>query len=137
MQNVELYTGVNAMSKIIRRHEISDENWERIEHHFPKRTEHTMGRPCKDNRQMLNGILWILGTGAPWRDLPERYGPWQTVYKRFAKWQKDGIFEAIFEELSKDADLQDISMDGTYIKAHKASAGAKRGGTSHPKGEEC
>ncbi|MGX8706556.1 MAG: transposase [bacterium] len=98
-----------------------------------KRTEHTMGRPGKDDRLMLNGILWILGTGAPWRDLPECYGPWQTVYKRFAKWQKEGIYEAILEELSKDADLQDISMDGTYIKAHKDSAGARREGTSYPK----
>ena len=115
------------VTSAIRRHEISDNSWERIKHHFQERTPHTMGRPCKNNRKMLNGILWILGTGAPWRDLPERYGPWQTVYKRFARWQKEGIFEAIFEELTKDADLQDISMDGTYIKAHKASAGAKRG----------
>lgn len=121
----------------IRRHEISDNSWERIRHHFPERTPHTMGRPAKSDRVMLNGILWILGTGAPWRDLPERYGPWQTVYKRFAKWQKEGVFEAIFEELTKDADLQDISMDGTYIKAHKASAGAKRGGTSYPKRPKC
>ena len=65
---------------------------------------------------------------AAWRDLPERYGPWQTVYKRFVEWQKSGLIEKIFHELGEDADLEDISMDSTYIKAHKASAGAEREG---------
>ena len=55
-------------------------------------------------------------------------GPWQTVYKRFAEWQKSGLIEKIFHELGEDADLEDISIDSTYIKAHKASAGAERGG---------
>ena len=62
-----------------------------------------------------------------WRDLPERYGPWQTVYKRFKEWSESGLIEKIFHELGEDADLQDISIDITYIMAHKASAGAERG----------
>ena len=61
-----------------------------------------------------------------WRDLPERYGPWQTVYKRFVKWSEAGIFEKIFKDLATDADMQDISIDSTCIKAHKSSAGAKK-----------
>ena len=119
--------------KQAKRHEISDSDWERIRQYIPERTEHTMGRPEKDSRTMLNGILWILGTGAAWRDLPERYGAWQTVYKRFAKWRREGIYEKIFSELSADADKETLSIDGTYIKAHKASAGAERGGASDPK----
>ena len=64
--------------------------------------------------------------------LPERYGPWQTVYKRFKEWSESGLIEKIFHELGEDADLQDISIDSTYIKAHKASAGAERGGFQNP-----
>ena len=79
---------------------------------------------------MLNGILWILGTGTAWRDIPEKYGAWQTLYKRFSKWRREGLFERIFSELTADADMENISIDGTYIKAHKASAGAKRGGSN-------
>ena len=111
-----------------RRHEIKDEDWQRICRYFPERNEHTMGRPRKNARTMLNGILWIQATGAPWRDLPERYGPWQTVYKAFARWEKEGLFEKIFEVISSDADMQDIGLDGTYIKAHKDSAGARKKG---------
>ena len=89
-----------------------------------------MGRPSKDSRTMLNGILWILGTGTAWQDIPEKYGAWQTLYKRFSKWRREGLFERIFSELTADADMENISIDGTYIKAHKASAGAKRGGSN-------
>ena len=109
----------------LHRHEIKDEDWERIRHFFPERTEHTMGRPRKDPQMMLNGILWIQVTGAPWRDLPpDRYGAWQTVYKTFARWDREGLYKKIFAELIKDADMQDISIDATYIKAHRDSAWA-------------
>ena len=60
------------------------------------------------------------------RDLPERYGSWQTVYRRFCEWQDSGLLEQIFHKLSADADLQEIAIDSTYIKAHKASAVAKK-----------
>ena len=65
-------------------------------------------------------------SGAAWRDLPERYGSWQTVYKRFVKWQEAGIFEKNIKDLALDVDMQDISIDSTCIKAHKARAGAKK-----------
>jgi len=107
---------------------LTDEEWERLKKYFPERQEGTIGRPRKDPRNMLNGTFWIARSGAAWRDLPERYGPWQTVYKRFAEWQSNGLIEQIFHDLGEDADLENISIDSTYIKAHKASAGAERGG---------
>ncbi len=91
------------MTSIIRRYEITDAEWEHIKPYIPEEQKAcTRGRPCKESRAMLNGIFWILRSGAPWRDIPERYGPWQTVYKRYAKWSKAGIFEKIFKELTAD-----------------------------------
>lgn len=109
-----------------RRYEIDDTQWKKIEPYLgntPKKT----GRPQINNRKIINGVLWILHTGAPWRDLPEYYGPWQTVYKRFAQWEKDGKLKEMFEHLRRNPDMQDLCIDGTYIKAHRASAGAKKG----------
>ena len=78
----------------------------------------------------FNGIVWIARSGAPWRDLPERYGPWQTVYSRFRKWMEDGILDNIFRVLSLDAELSELSIDASIVQAHQHSAGAKKGG--HP-----
>ena len=115
------------MVSTIRRYELTDAEWERFKPYIPEGQEtSSRGRPPTDSRKMLNGICWILRSGAAWRDLPERYGPWQTVYKRFVKWSKAGLFEKIFKDLTADADMQDISIDSTCIKAHKASAGAKK-----------
>ena len=119
---------VSDMKRIIRRYELTDAEWERLQPYFPERQMGDKGRPRREPREMLNGIFWIARSGAAWRDLPERYGPWQTVYKRFKEWSESGLIEKIFHELGEDADLQDISIDSTYIKAHKASAGAERGG---------
>ena len=111
----------------IRRYELTDEEWEHIRTYIPEEQGNvTRGRPSSDSRTILKGIYWVLRSGAAWRDLPERYGPWQTVYKRFMKWSKEGIFEKTFTDLTADADMQDISIDSTCIKAHKASAGAKK-----------
>jgi len=72
-------------------------------------------------------MLWINKTGAPWRDLPERFGPWETVYSRFRLWSKEGVFDKVFGHLAQDADMQDVSIDSTSCKAHQHSAGAKKG----------
>ena len=120
------------MTRAIRRYELSDDEWERLRPYFRERQEGDKGRPRREPREMLNGIFWVARSGAAWRDLPERYGPWQTVYKRFREWSESGLIEKIFHELGEDADLQDISIDSTYIKAHKASAGAERGGVKKP-----
>ena len=123
---------VSHMKRIIRRYELTDAEWERLQPYFPERQMGDKGRPRREPREMLNGIFWIVRSGAAWRDLPERYGPWQTVYKRFKEWSESGLIEKIFHELGEDADLQEISIDSTYIKAHKASAGAERGGPQNP-----
>lgn len=109
-----------------KRYEIDDIQWNKMEPYLGNMRKKT-GRPQADNRKLLNGILWILRTGAPWRDLPEYYGPWQTVYKRFAQWEKDGKLKEMFENVRENPDMQDLCIDGTYIKAHRASAGAKKG----------
>ena len=99
-----------------RRYEIDDAQWEKIRPYLgntPKKT----GRPQADNRKLLNGVMWILHTGASWRDLPEYYGPWQ----------KDEKLRQLFENVRENPDMQDLCIDGTYIKAHRSSAGAKKG----------
>jgi len=110
-----------------RRHEITDEQWGRLKKYFPERETGELGRPRNEDRQILNGILWIIRTGAPWRDLPARYGAWNTVYSRFAKWQKSGLYQRILAELGVDADLQDMGVDSAVAQAHQHSAGAKKG----------
>ena len=84
-----------------RRYEISDEQWERIKEMFPRAKT---GRPGKDSRLIFNAILWIVCGGAPWRDLPERFGSWKTVYSRFCKWRDEGTLFRVFEDLKKDSD---------------------------------
>ena len=73
-------------------------------------------------------MVWIARSGAPWRDLPERYGPWETVYSRFRKWIDDGILDHIFRILSLEAELEELSLDASIVQAHQHSAGAKKGG---------
>jgi transposase len=115
-----------------RRHELTDEQWERIKPLLPPQKP-PIGRPAKDHRLIINGILWILKTGAPWRDLPERYGSWRTVYSRFYRWSKNGIWERIFSALQQRIDAEggmdwDLHLvDGTVVRAHRHAAGAKRG----------
>ena len=110
-----------------RRYELTDEEWERIKGYFPEREAGQKGRPRNEDRPILNGILWIVRSGAAWRDLPERYGAWSTVYSRFVQWQEEGLFDTILKELSEEADFQDMSIDSSTVKAHQASAGAKKG----------
>jgi transposase len=117
------------------RYELSDPQWARIETLLPHRSHRgKAGRPFRDHRPVVNGILWILHTGAPWRDLPERYGPWGTVYYRFHRWRRDGtwvrIATALLDELDDkgkvDHDLWCI--DGSVVRASRAAAGAKKKG---------
>ena len=127
-----LETPSNQSNEVIemtaqRRYELTDEEWERIKGYFPEREAGQKGRPRNEDRPILNGILWIVRSGAAWRDLPERYGAWSTVYSRFVQWQEEGLFDTILKELSEEADFQDMSIDSSTVKAHQASAGAKKG----------
>ena len=75
---------------------------------------------------MLNGMRWIVRSGAQWRELPEVYGPWQSVYARFAKWRDDGTLEAVFHALSEDADMENLSVDSTCVKVHESANGGEK-----------
>jgi transposase len=79
------------MKALIRRYELTDAEWERLQPYFPDRQAGDKGRPRKDSLQILNGILWIVRNGAAWRDLPERYGAWQTIYKPLCSGRKQGF----------------------------------------------
>jgi transposase len=115
----------------MKRHELTDEQWELVSPLIPRRTART-GRPPKDSRQMLNGIFWILGTGAPWRDLPERLGPFQSVHRYFSNWRRDGVFAAIVEALQVKLDKKGLidwelwCVDGANVRATRAAAGADK-----------
>ena len=115
----------------MKRHEVTDAQWEVIQPILPKRTAKT-GRPPSDPRLMLNGILWILRTGSPWRDLPERFGPWQTVYDHFAKWRALGAYDRILEALHIRLDADGAidwdlwCIDGSSVRASRAAAGASK-----------
>jgi transposase len=122
------------------RYELSDPQWARIESLLPHRTHHhNLGHPFNDHRPIVNGILWVLHTGAPWRDLPERYGPWETVYYRFNRWRHDGTWNRLVTSLLDELDDQGTidhdlwCIDGSVIRASRAAAGAKKKG-SQPKG---
>ncbi len=106
------------------RFDLSDEEWAVIEPLLPKG-----GRGPKrvDDRRVLNGIFYILRSGAPWRDLPERYGPRTTVYNRYARWARRGIWKAIFDALADQNEDSLFFIDSSIVKAHRAAAGAKGG----------
>ncbi len=114
------------------RGDVTNQQWERLEPLLPPQKP-KVGRPAHDHRTILNGILWILRTGAPWRDLPERYGPWPTVASRFYRWKRAGIWQKLFDTLKPQADadgwLNGLRhfVDRTSIRAHQHAAGAKKG----------
>jgi transposase len=115
----------------MKRHELTDEQWELVKSLIPHKVART-GRPPKDPRLMLNGIFWILATGAPWRDLPERFGPWQTVYDHFSRWRREGVFAKVVEVLQVKLDEQGLidwelwCVDGANVRAARAAGGADK-----------
>jgi transposase len=115
----------------MRRYELTDDQWERIAPLLPAQKPKT-GRPNHDHRQTINGIIWVLKSGAPWRDLPERYGKVGTVSSRFYRWVAAGIWQQVLAALQGDADDSgrvdwDLHMlDGSVVRAHQHAAGAKK-----------
>ncbi len=112
-----------------RRYELTDEAWERLEPLLPKQGR---GGKWTDHRTILNGMFWVLNSGAPWRDMPERYGKWETVYSRFRRWSEEGLFDRILKRLhvtlDEDGfiDWSAFNVDGTNIRAHHNAAGGAK-----------
>ena len=117
------------------RGDLTDAQWERLAPLLPPQ-QPKVGRPAEDHRRILNGILWRVRTGAPWRDVPERYGPWSTLASRFRRWRRAGIWDRIFAGVQQQADAAgrldwDVQfVDGSVIRAHQQAAGGKGGPTS-------
>ncbi|MEL7521283.1 MAG: IS5 family transposase [Pseudomonadota bacterium] len=106
------------------RFDLSDEEWAVIEPLLPKEGR---GPKRKDDRKILNGVFYILRTGAPWRDLPERYGPYTTVYNRYNRWGERGVWKGIFDALAEECEDSLVFIDASIVKAHRAASGSKRG----------
>ena len=115
----------------MRRYELTDEQWAKIEPLLPAQKPRT-GRPNTDHRQVVNGIVWVVKSGAPWRDLPERYGKVGTVSSRFYRWVAAGVWQKVLDALRGQADAQGQvdwerhMLDGSVVRAHQHAAGAKK-----------
>jgi transposase len=112
----------------MRRHELTDQQWELIAPLFP--ANRRRGGQWRDHRSVLNGVFWRLNTGAPWRDLPPRYGPWQTVHARFSALRQSGLLDRILQALQLRLDQRGLldydlwCVDGSPVRACRAAAGA-------------
>ena len=114
---------------VVRRGELTDEAWERIAPLLPENGRR--GKQWRNHRTVINGILWKLRTGAPWRDLPERYGPHQTCHDRLVRWRRDGTWERLLAHAQAKSDAAgevewEVSVDSTVARAHQHAAGARR-----------
>ena len=105
---------------------LSDAQWERVAPLLPGKVGDP-GRSGGDNRLFLEAVLWMVRTGAPWRDLPELFGSWNSVFRRFRRWAQAGVFERLFQILSGDPDFEYALIDGTIIRVHQHGTGAKGG----------
>ena len=110
---------------------LTDVQWERIAPLLPGK-KGDAGRTGKDNRRFVEGVLWMVRTGAPWRDLPEYFGKWSSVWKRFRRWALKGVFEKLFQALSDEPDFEYALIDGTIVKVHRHATGAKGGLSIRP-----
>ena len=108
----------------MRRYEITDQQWERMEQLLPGKVG-DVGRSAADNRLFINAVIWIARSGAPWRDLPERFGPWNSVYQRFRRWAKNDVWKKVFDAL-QEPDFDWIMIDSTVVRAHQHAAGQKK-----------
>jgi transposase len=112
---------------------LTDEEFALLEPFLPPQRAKRRGRSWLPHRPVLDGIFWLLRTGAPWRDLPECYGPWERVYQRFHRWVKEGLWQRIVDTLQGKARREEAidwevgAIDSSVIPAHKAAAGAPRG----------
>ena len=107
--------------------ELTDKQWDIVSHLFKEPENNGKGRPRKPSRDILDGILWILRTGAPWKDLPSRYPPYQTCHRRFQEWVRNGTFQRLIKEIAEDLyerggiDIRETFIDGTFAPAKKGA----------------
>ena len=105
------------------RYDLTDSEWSVIEPLLPTRRR---GVKPKKNRKVIDGIFWVLRTGAPWRDLPERYGPYTTVYNRFNRWRKAGIWDRLMDAVVKSHDGKVQMIDSSIVRVHQHASGVKK-----------
>lgn len=130
MSHSTFYDKEKGVFTMLRRYELTDEEWRRIAPLLSPENTRKQGRPQKDNRTILNEMIWLAHSSTPWCDLPERYSSWQTAYSRFRKWIDDGILDNIFRILSQEAELEELSIDASIVQAHQHSANAKKWGSN-------
>ncbi len=109
-----------------KRYELTAAQWKRREPLLPGKAGDP-GRTAADNQLFVNGVLWVLRSGAHWCDLPERYGKWKSLHQRFARWARAGVWERVFEALIDDADNEYLMLDTTLVRAHQQAATGKGG----------
>lgn len=114
------------------RFDLSEAEWRVIAPLLPGADGQRIGRPRLDDRRVLNAIFFVLRTGTPWRDLPERYGPHTTAYNRFNRWAKRGVWLAIFEALAARSPSSLALIDSSIVRAHQHAAGGKKGAQITP-----
>lgn len=114
---------------MVGRGELTDQAWEQIKPWLPGNGRR--GGQWGEHRQVINGILWKLRTGAPWRDLPERYGPWKTCYDRLVRWRRDGTWDRLLAQAQTKSDAVgevawEVSLDSSIVRAHQHAVGARK-----------
>ena len=111
-----------------RRHELTDGQWELIKEHLPGK-DGDAGRTAADNRLFVNAVLFVLRTGIPWADLPERFGKSNSVWRRFDRWSASGVWERVFKALGEESlieEMRELHLDSTTIKAHQVASTGRR-----------
>lgn len=111
---------------MVGRYELSEAQWQRISDLLPGKAGDP-GRSGADNRLFVNGVLWVLRSGAHWQDLPPRYGKWKTVHKRFTRWAQADVWEKVFASLVGDLDNRYLMLDSTLVRVHQQAASGKGG----------
>ena len=106
--------------------QINDGQWKQIEGFLPGRPD-SVGVTAKDNRLFVDGVLWVLRSGAEWKDLPEEYGKWKSAHKRYTRWARAGIWKKIFQVLLDDPDNRYVMIDSTIVRTHQQAVCGKGG----------
>ena len=112
------------MERLVR---LTSAQWQRIEPLLPGPSKKG-GRPPKSHKLVIEALVWILRTGAPWRDMPSAYGSWRSIYTRFSRWSDSGVLARLFEALAREHDAEGFLVDATIVRAHQDASGAAQKG---------